>query len=63
MQGNVTSDSNIVPTMKLLQKIHKPVPSDGVPKTRAIVGASSAMTARASEFLCDLIESVSRSQK
>ena len=53
--ANYNAESTAVPPMRICPKLHKDLNEDGSPKTRAIVGASSCMAARASEVLADAI--------
>ena len=45
---NAMSENCTVPLLKVYPKVHKPVQADGIPKSRAVVGASDAMSTRAS---------------
>ena len=58
---NASSSSCIVPPLKLQQKAHKPTDSNRQPKKRPVVGAASALTSRASETICDIIDALSKS--
>ena len=58
---NVSSRSGTVPLLHLMPKLHKKYYENGNPQTRPVVGASSGMTMRASEVLCDVIDAVGKS--
>ena len=58
---NVSSRSGTVPLLHLMPKLHKKYYENGNPQTRPVVGASSGMTTRASEVLCDVIDAVGKS--
>ena len=48
--------SSSVPTVQLLSKDHKPVGSNGVPKTRPTCLASRSPNGELSEWLSDIVE-------
>ena len=58
VMDNYSSESCIVPIMRTNPKTHKARLADGNPQTRPVVGASSCMTSRASEALCDILVGV-----
>ena len=46
--------------MKCQAKTHKPVPSNGIPKARPIVGAAHSLTTTIEDLLSDIIEPLAR---
>ena len=58
MWDNLNSTLCSLPTMRFMPKTLKAANPGGTPQTRAVCGASSCMTTRASEGLCNVIKAV-----
>ena len=54
----MTERSTIIPQMILNQKDHKPLGPDGMPKTRAMFGASHTINQRVSDIFSDYLSSL-----
>ena len=57
---NVAAETCTVPDLYLMPKLHKVFNSKGIPKSRAVVGASSGMSTRASETLTDILGALAK---
>ena len=54
--------STIIPQMVITQKDHKPIQDDGLPKTRAMCGASQSINQRVSDLLTDVLQALFSSE-
>ena len=54
--------STIIPQMLITQKDHKPTQPDGLPKTRAMCGASQSINQRVSDLLTDVLQALFQSE-
>ena len=57
---NVTSHACDPPVMRCAAKTHKPVGTNGVPKSRPIVGASQGLTTPIGNLISDVLEPLAR---
>merc|ERR1711867_414439 len=53
---NVSSWASDPPIMRCLAKTHKPVGTDGVPKSRPVVGAAKGLTTSLGDLISDILE-------
>ena len=54
--------STVIPQMVITQKDHKPIQDDGLPKTRAMCGASQSINQRVSDLLTDVLQALFSSE-
>ena len=58
----MATKSTVIPQMLITQKDHKALQENGLPKTRAMCGASQTMNQRISDLLTDILQALFKSE-